>query len=282
MTLSLISFSVQVLYGYLIIISSSGRPRFPLLSKDKSFILYASSCGWNFTIFLYYNFNHNFMYCFRRRKGKNSTKSLIYRLKSFFKCSFSWNSINLLSPFLCCVSACSLLLLRDAGERKILTIYWVNLCLPVQWLWIPFMLQYRCINYDYRKHQFFACFSLLAFHESDEKRRKNWTWKQRSFSGEGKREKNYKWFQFFSCSNAEKQRIKEKSKDNHEFSSFISSFLPAKIWDTEKTARKIYSKSICILFKQQIVYPLPCLILYSLFCFKFPLGIIININWSPL
>lgn len=43
---------------------------------------------------------------------------------------------------------------------------------------------------------------------------------------------------------------------------------------------EIYSKSICILFKQQFVSSLPCLILYSLFCFKFPKGIIININWS--
>lgn len=43
---------------------------------------------------------------------------------------------------------------------------------------------------------------------------------------------------------------------------------------------EIYSKSICVLFKQQFVSSLPCLILYSLFSFKFPKGIIININWS--
>jgi hypothetical protein len=74
-----------------------------------------------------------------------------------------------------------------------------------------------------------------------------------------------------------KTRTEEQSKDNHRFSTEF----PFKTGSNAER-KKFYSKSICILFKQQIVYPLPCLILYSLFCFKFPLGIIININWSPL
>jgi hypothetical protein len=102
--------------------------------------------------------------------------------------------------FCAAVPACSLLLLQPSrsggGEWKILAIYWVNLCLPVQWLRIPFMLQYRCINYDYRKHQFFACYFLASAEKrKPEDEEKNWTEKTKGMlrRGESERE-NYKWF----------------------------------------------------------------------------------------
>lgn len=156
------------------------------------------------------------MYCLGRHRIENRQKSLIYRLKSFFKCSFSWNSINLLSPFLCCVSACSLLLLRAARERKILAIYWVNLCLPVQWLWIPFMLQYRCINYDYRKHQFFCMLFSRLCRKSDENRNEKLNRKNKRILREGWKRKKYKWFYFFHVQLQMKWEWIGKTKDNHE------------------------------------------------------------------
>lgn len=55
---------------------------------------------------------------------------------------------------------------------------------------------------------------------------------------------------------------------------------PSDLPNARQSRAEIYSKSICILFKQQFVSALPRLILYSLFDFKFPKGIIININWS--
>lgn len=76
MTLSLISFSVQVLYGYLIrnfIFRSLAIPRY---QRTKASFYIHILVGQSLWIFYYYNSNHNFMHCFRRRK-----KSLIYRLK---------------------------------------------------------------------------------------------------------------------------------------------------------------------------------------------------------
>jgi hypothetical protein len=88
---------------------------------------------------------------------------------------------------------CSLLLLqanRDGeGEWKIFAIYWVNLCLPAQWLRIPFMLQYRCINYDYRKHQFFCMlFSRLCgkMKGRNERRKIEWERQKGFFFSHGK------------------------------------------------------------------------------------------------
>lgn len=156
MTLSLISFSVQVLYGYLIrnFVSSSCEPLLKAslgeASTSSTLDALVGKCLWNFFIII----NPIIILCIvsgRRRK------TLIYGLKSFLKCSFSWNSINSYRPFaVLCFAVASV------EESFFLAIYWVNLCLPVQWLQIPLCSNID-INYDYRKHQFFACsFSRLS------------------------------------------------------------------------------------------------------------------------
>lgn len=142
MTLSLISFSVQVLYGYLI-------RNFIFLLCDPHFRAQTwRSCGKMFMIF-FIIINPIIILCIVLR-GRHK-KSLNYGVnESLFQVLFFMKFNKLLSSFLRFV----LLLLRQ-GEH-FFSIYWVNLCLPAQWLRIP--LCYRYINYGYRKHHFLHAF----------------------------------------------------------------------------------------------------------------------------
>lgn len=149
-------------------------------------------------------------------------------------------------------------------------IYWVNLCLHSKArLQIPFMLNID-MNYDHRKHQFFSPRLLFVFFASPwwPKRKNKSEWN--AFHGS---DQNVL-LSFFSLSLTVCD-IKSKTQIGH-----------SKLWKLElspkrkQKARKICWNQFVFLFKQQFVSSLPCFIPYSLFSFKFPKGIIININWS--